>query len=44
LSFEPATLREAGTVRLSVDDASSGSLDYAIDGVSGTRRIRRMQF
>jgi SAM-dependent methyltransferase len=44
LSFEPATLREAGTVRLSFDDASSGSLDYAIDGVSGTRRIRRMQF
>lgn len=44
LSFGSATLREAGTVTLAFDDASSGSLAYVIDGVSGTRRIRRMQY
>lgn len=44
VSFEAAALREAGTATLAFDDARSGTLSYDIDGVTGTRRIARMEY
>jgi SAM-dependent methyltransferase len=44
VSFAGGAPREAGHVTLDFDDASTATLTYDIDGRSGTRRIRRMEY
>ena len=44
VSFASATLREAGSITLTFEHARSGTLAYDVDGVTGTRRIARMEY